>query len=124
MSTSAPRFRSKSPAGHLKGRDPTIRRAELRRRWVPDTPVIYIGKAGASSNRSTLRSRLKTYLSHGDGRKAPHWGGRAIWQLTDAERLVVAWRIVTSEEPREVEKRYIRGFQAEFGRRPSANRTG
>lgn len=119
-----PRFLSISPAGRLKGRDPSICPSELRTRWVPPSPVLYIGKAGSSTNNSTLRSRLKTYLQHGAGRKAPHWGGRAIWQLRESEHLILAWCIVTSEEPREVEKRLLQAFQDEFGCRPFANRTG
>jgi len=119
-----PEFLAKSPAGWFKGKDPSIDPVELRMRWISESPILYIGKAGSSGSRSTLRSRIKSYLSHGEGRKVGHWGGRAIWQLIDSEQLIVSWRIICSEEPREFEKRWLEKFQNVFGSWPFANRTG
>ena len=44
-SGSDPTFLESSPAGHFKGKDPTAAISVLKQRWVPDTEVIYIGKA-------------------------------------------------------------------------------
>lgn len=40
-----PQFLDVSPAGHFKGIDRTEPAADLRHRWVPESRVIYIGKA-------------------------------------------------------------------------------
>ena len=122
--SSAPQFLTKSTAGWSKGRDPTISPVELSKHWIFKSPILYIGKAGSSGNRSILRSRLKAYLNHGVGKSVAHWGGRAIWQIQNAEQLIVAWKIVTFMEPRDFEKRWLEEFKREFGSRPFANRNG
>lgn len=119
-----PHFLVNSPAGWYKGRDPSVSIAELRQNWVADASILYIGKAGSINNRSTLQSRLRAYLQHGAGRKVGHWGGRIIWQLADAESLIIAWRQELLLEPREVERQLIKSFIEEYGRLPFANRTG
>jgi len=121
---SAPRFLTASTAGWFKGRDPSLPLTELHDRWVHDAPLLYIGKAGSSTTRSTLRTRLRAYLSSGAGRRAAHWGGRMIWQLADAERLLVAWRVVLEQEPRQLEKQLIQAFRDDCGCWPFANRAG
>ena len=118
----SPSFLEVSPAGRFKGRDPTIPVAELRDAWVPETCVLYIGKAGELGGDASLRSRLTTYLRHGHGRRSPHWGGRAIWQLSDAGDLLVCWRELSPEETRNMERNSIAAFVAHFGKRPFANR--
>jgi hypothetical protein len=122
--TSAPVFRAVSPAGHLKGRDPSLPVSALEAAWVPGTCVLYLGKAGRAGTRATLRRRLATYLRHGQGARAAHWGGRAIWQLADATDLVVGWRVLPDDDPRAVERAHLATFSARYGRRPFANRTG
>lgn len=119
-----PDFLRASPAGWFKGRDPTLPVEELARAWVPGTPVLYVGKAGGAGVRSGMRTRLRTYLAHGAGRRAGHWGGRAVWQIEASEQLLVAWRVETCREPREVERELLAAFEQRFGRRPFANRTG
>ena len=83
-------------------------------RWVPGAHVVYIGKASTS-----LQQRLTAYRRHGQGAPVGHWGGRLVWQVANPE-YVVAWK-VTEDEPREVERRMIAAFVAEYGRRPFAN---
>ena len=122
--TSPPVFLPTSNAGMLKGRNPSLAVAELEDAWVQNTCVLYLGKAGGVGNQATLRRRLSAYLRHGRGTGAPHWGGRAIWQLADAADLLVAWRVLTDEEPRTVERAMLKRFSDQFGRRPFANRTG
>ena len=120
--SSPPEFLAVSPAGHFKGRDPTLPVEELRASWIAQSCTLYIGKAGGAKTSATLRTRLLTYLRHGQGRRAAHWGGRAIWQLADAPSLLVAWRVVTDGEPRELERALIAEFSEHFGQRPFANR--
>lgn len=110
------RFLDRSPAGHFKGKDPTEALETLERNWVPNTPVLYIGKA------NSLRRRLREYMRYGDGEPVAHQGGRLIWQLEDSRELVVCWR--EHPEPRETEKALIARFKAEHGSRPFANLTG
>ncbi|MEU1224121.1 hypothetical protein [Streptomyces microflavus] len=89
MAVSPPSFLSSSPAGHLKGRSPSVAPCKLADAWVDGATVVYVGKA---EGRNGLRQRLTVYRRHGTGQRAGHWGGRYIWQLADSDTLVVAWR--------------------------------
>jgi len=120
----APRLLQVSPAYSFKGRDPALPITELRDRWVSGTRVIYIGKAGSKNGRSTLIRRISCYLRSGKGHACAHWGGRAIWQLRDAETLVFAWKPTSRARAAAVERSLIANFVAAFGKRPFANRTG
>ena len=54
-----PRFLDVSPAGHFKGKDPTVAVAELAALWVPGERVVYIGKANLGGDgKRHLRKRL------------------------------------------------------------------
>jgi hypothetical protein len=112
-------FLDVSPAGRFKGRDPTIPVDQLRAAWIEGCNTIYIGQSGS------LRERWKTRLDFGAGKPVGAWGGRAIWQLTDAEKLRVAWRRCEEGQPPKLdESSLLAEFVAQYGRLPFANRRG
>ena len=116
-------FRKTSPAGRRNGRDPSVPVETLEEAWIEGAQVLYIGKAGpGASDKRGLRTRLAEYRRHGLGQGAPHWGGRFIWQLTDADDLVVAWLPTPGAEPEAAERALIARFRRDFGGRPFANR--
>lgn len=116
-----PSFLPRSPAGWFKGKDPTVSQDDLQKRWVPGAEIIYIGKAGGKSQDTTLRSRIKTLLDFGKGHPVSHWGGRYIWQLKDADDLVICWETTGTDDPSVVEKRLLEEFRNDYGMLPFAN---
>jgi hypothetical protein len=113
-------FLTTSPAGIIGGRDPSVSLDTLAEAWVNEVEVLYFGKASGSGGG--LRRRLGTYRRHGAGRPSRHWGGRYIWQLGDADQLLVAWKLTPSEKPEIAEACLIRQFVVATGQRPFANR--
>ena len=102
---------------------PSYSKAELEEEWVEGTHIVYIGKAGGFGQKTELHKRLSTYIRFGKGKKAAHGGGRSIWQLADAQELIVCWRVLTDEEPCCVESKMIADFcKKHNGKRPFANR--
>lgn len=99
-----------------------VRRARLRkytlddlnRRWVAGTPVVYIGKA---MGQEGLRGRLKPFSK----KRASHSGGRAIWQLQEADSLLVCWKEAPCYPADRVEDDLIDQFKAVYGLTPFAN---
>jgi hypothetical protein len=82
-----PTFVQPSPAGWFKGEDPSVPDARLRIQWVQGAHVLYIGKA------DLLRRRLAQFARFGAGEPVGTSGGRRIWQLADADDLLVAWHL-------------------------------
>jgi hypothetical protein len=120
---SSPRFRRLNPAFRHKGRDPTEPRRALMTRWVRAADVIYIGKAGKRGGKATLWGRIRNYLRSGRGLSSAHWGGRAIWHLTGAKKLTIAWLKTPAQQARTKEKSLIAEFRRAHGTLPFANRT-
>ena len=118
---SYPKFVYPSTGGYFKGKDPTVQQDELEHHWVEGTIVLYIGKAGGVNSTRTLRGRLQTYLKFGEGKPVAHWGGRYIWQLADADELVICWKTTPRSDPALEEQKLIRAFTARYGKRPFAN---
>ncbi len=95
----------------------------LAARWNDQTAIIYIGKAGGPTYKTTLRKRLQTYMRYGQGRKAQHKGGRDIWQISNVMECLVAWRVSSADEdPRKSERVLIEKFKGEYKALPFANR--
>jgi hypothetical protein len=107
--------------GYFKGKNPNVSLIDLETNWVEDANLIYIGKAGGSGKKATLRSRLKQYLNFGQGKPVGHWGGRLIWQLKHSSNLLICWKELPTIEPREYEAELIKSFVSKFGKRPFAN---
>jgi hypothetical protein len=122
-SDAPPRFLAHSPAGWFKGVDPTESISILRARWVPDTPLIYVGKATAGSQRRRhLRKRLAELIDFGAGRPIGHRGGRYLWQIEDSDGFLVAWR--QDGNPAAAENEVLRTFAGTHGSFPFANIAG
>lgn len=117
-----PTFVARGTGGHFKMRDPNVPITTLEAKWVPESPVLYIGKAGRGGGLGpSLRTRLGHYLDFGSGKPVGHWGGRYIWQISDAGDLSVAWVELPEADPRAFESEMINEFRSISGRLPFAN---
>ena len=121
--THSPVFFEKGTGGFFKGKDPNVPVEVLQQNWVQGSPTVYIGKAGDPGRAATLRTRLWQYLRFGTGANVGHWGGRYIWQLEDAEDLLICWLPLPEDTPSELESTLIDAFRQEHGVRPFANLT-
>lgn len=113
----APEFLEVGTGGYFKKKNPNVPVAELKANWVPGTCVVYIGKA------TSLRQRLGQYLQFGRGKAVGHYGGRLIWQLSDAAGLLFCWRELSQKDDHDaVETSLIEDFKRQhMMRRPFAN---
>ena len=114
----SPVFLPIGTGGFFKGKNPNVPIQELRKNWVDDTSILYIGKA------TSLKKRLLQYFKFGQGANIGHWGGRYIWQLSNANDLIVYWKPTLDKDPEIVETELIQSFkQSHEGMRPFANLT-
>lgn len=117
-----PAFLATSPAGHFRGKDPTVPVEILRTEWVDQALVLYIGQAGGRGSTETLRSRIKSLVDFANGKPIGHWGGRLLWQVQGSNRFHVCWRAGGCGDPVDVEHRMIGDFRiAHNDRRPFGN---
>lgn len=114
-STDNPRFLETGTGGHFKGKDPNVSISELEANLVADSSTMYIGKA------TNLQKRLGQLLRFGTGANIGHWGGRYLWQLADAEELLIAWKETPLKDPREEEILMLTEYVNRFGQLPFAN---
>lgn len=85
---------------------------DLERRWVDGAEGLYIGKA-----ESGLSGRLGGFKPN----RANHSGGRSIWQLAEADSLLVCWVETPKNFSEDVEGDHVDAFVRAYGRRPFAN---
>jgi hypothetical protein len=119
-----PNFQAIGTGGDFKQREPNVSIDELKKNWVKDSPIIYIGKAGSENGSATLHSRLKQYFNFGQGKAVGHWGGRYIWQLEQSYNTIVCWLETPDIDPRIVEAEMIKQFVKKYSKRPFANLVG
>jgi hypothetical protein len=118
----SPVFLHKSRAGLYKGSDPSLPISELKRAWVVNALVLYIGKAGGTDISQTLRKRLSKYVRTGYRKNSARWGGRLIWQLVESTTFQVCWKCTSAQEPEDAEGELLRNFIEKYGKKPFANR--
>jgi hypothetical protein len=58
----------------------------LCRFWLPDEPILYVGKAGKS-----VKERVSAYYNTPLGKRKPHGGGHWIKTLSEINKLSVFW---------------------------------
>lgn len=103
-----PRFARASTAGHYKGGDPTIPVEVLQAAWVPDAALLFAAKA------ANVRTRVRLLVNFAAGKPVAHWDGRALWQLVDADELLVAW--AASDDPAAALASLLQRFTEQTGR--------
>ena len=118
----APRFLERGSVGLFNGKNPNVAISVLQAAWVATAMVLYVGKAGGEKLKTHLRKRISLLVRFGSGANVAHWGGRYLWQLADADDLILCWKPTLRTDPRSVEKAMISEFEAAYGRRPYANR--
>lgn len=119
-----PEFLTKSVGGHFKGKDPTVPIDKLKKKWINNTLVAYIGQSGGGDSNETMDSRLNTYMRFGQSNPVGHWGGRYIWQLKHNRKLKICWKSLPDQDPREIEKELIKEFEMHYKKKPFANLRG
>ena len=114
--------------GHYKGNDPNIPIADLKRNWVENADILYIGRAGGKRKngeayKTGLKTRIRTLLKFGNmDNKSPHWGGRYLWQYGDSSELLIYWYVCKDNENAvQLETKLINDFKRQYGRSPFAN---
>lgn len=94
-------------------------------RWVPGVQVLYFGKGPLRSSKSKrqqgLARRVSELQKHGYKGGANHYGGELLWQIDDADALLIAWKPLAQGESAAIESGLIRGFDRIMGRQPFAN---
>ena len=88
----------------------------LTARWLPDQPVLYIGKTDR-----TVRHRLGQFYAHRFGQRSPHAGGQRILVLPMIENAKVFW--AGAAEPLATERAMLAHFKDVVGSLPFANGT-
>jgi len=108
-----PIFFDRNPSGRWKGKDPTVSGDRLRSKWLPEAECVYLGKAASLASRIDLMKRFAA------GEPVMHWGGRLPWQVEMP--YVLAWVETPGQDPRTVEKGWLREFSTNHGALPFGN---
>lgn len=62
-------FINPGTGGFFKNKNPNVSIEKLEQEYVPDSLVVYIGKAGGKEKKSNLRKRIRELLLFGKGKK-------------------------------------------------------
>ena len=87
-----------------KAATPEALARRVERFWLPDEPVLYIGKA------TSLSGRISQYYTTALGARSPHAGGWFLKLLSMVDEIYVHY--VTSQEPEQTEHAMLEGFCA------------
>ena len=115
-SESEPIFIGCGTGGYYKGKNPNVSISKLSQNWVENSPILYIGETA-----DTLNKRLSDCMCFGQGEPVRHWGGRFIWQLKDAQKLVVCWKILKDKNPKDEKYYLLKAFKDIYKKLPFAN---
>jgi len=100
-------------------RELTVSIQALQDKWVPQTHILYIGKAGGTSN--TLLKRVRQYVRYGYREVQNHRGGRYIWQLEGDKNLLIGYKVLINEDAKMYEENMLTQFEEHFHKLPFAN---
>ena len=112
----------KKNIGRHSFKKPTVAVSVLREKWVDGATVLYVGKAGGTGLKSTLRSRIRQLVAFGIASSNAHWGGRYLWQLENAFDLQICWKVCTEGESSDKEEsEWLFQFYRKHHKIPFAN---
>jgi hypothetical protein len=121
-STETPMFLGEN---HRKPRPKRWSVQDAEGRWVTGVQVLYFGKGPLRSlnakRRLGLAGRIRELQKHGYEGGANHYGGKLLWQVQDADSLLIAWKVLGEGASASVESGLIRGFEEVMGQQPYAN---
>ena len=116
-----PLFLTSSLADKLISKKATVDLNSLSSKWVANAPYLYIGKAGGKKGKATLKDRIRAYVNYGLAKTKSHSGGRYIWQTKGAHRLIICWKPVCNNDPRQIEHDWLVAFKKKYKFLPFAN---
>jgi hypothetical protein len=96
---------------------------KLLNKWVPETEILYLDRAGDDTKKCSLRRRITDLVRHSQGKttdQGPHRGGELLWQLKGYENFELGY--LPTDTPEEFEKSLLVWFYSRTGRVPYANR--
>ena len=96
---------------------------KLLKKWVPETEILYLDRAGDDKKQCSLRRRITDLVRHSQGKttdQGPHIGGELLWQLRGYENFELGY--FPTDKPEEFERSLLAWFYSKTGRVPYANR--
>ena len=96
-------------------------KADMPERWVKDTDIIYIGRAGGSDIIKNLPDRIKLLIRHSLGKTTLHRGGQDIWLLEQDGSFLLYWK--GCDDPKTMERNLLEEFKIQHhGKLPFGNK--